>query len=69
MIYVGILPLTSAREVFTMRAKPTADNCKYAAVIGPFRTRKGAEFMARNGFNNPHCQGVADAERLAKIAE
>lgn len=31
------------------------------ALIGPFRTRRGAEYMARN----PYCACVADAEREA----
>lgn len=38
----------------------------YAALIGPFRTKRGAQFMARYGRNNPHIRNVADAERLAK---
>jgi hypothetical protein len=38
----------------------------YAAVIGPFRTRAGADFMARHGKGNPHCRNVAEAERLAR---
>jgi len=37
----------------------------YAAVIGPFRTKRGALFMLECGGNNPHCRSVADAERLA----
>lgn len=36
------------------------------AVIGPFRTVRGAEFMRQYGEGNPHCQTVGDAERLAK---
>jgi hypothetical protein len=38
----------------------------YGAVIGPFRTHRGAAFMADFGSNNPHCQTVAQAERIAK---
>jgi len=38
---------------------------RYALLIGPFRTRAGADFMAQYGRNNPHCQTVAQAERLA----
>lgn len=40
----------------------------FNAVIGPFRTKRGATFMAEHGANNPHCITVSDAERLAKIA-
>ena len=39
----------------------------YAAVIGPFRTVAGAEFMVNHGAGNPHICCVADAERLARI--
>lgn len=38
---------------------------RYAAVIGPFKTKKAAMFMAAHGYNNPHLQTVADAERIA----
>ena len=37
----------------------------YNAVTGPFRTQRGALFMAEHGYNNPHLQTVADAERIA----
>ena len=38
------------------------------ALIGPFRTRRAAEWMAdrTRGMNNPHCRNVAEAEKLAK---
>ena len=39
----------------------------YRAVIGPFRTKRGAIFMRDCGRNNPHCQNVSDAERLVKV--
>ena len=38
----------------------------YAAVIGPFQTKRGAEFMRDYGQGNPHIYHVRDAERLAK---
>ena len=38
----------------------------YVLVIGPFRTKRGAVFMAEHGRGNPHLQTVADAERYAK---
>ena len=40
----------------------------YGAVIGPFRTKRGAQFMAKHGRSNPHLQTVDDAERIAKQA-
>jgi hypothetical protein len=59
------------REVFRSAQTPTEDTHgdKYFAVIGPFRTRRGATFMAKYGRNNPHCLCVADAERIAKKLE
>lgn len=38
----------------------------YAAVIGPFRSRVGAQYFARYGRNNPHLRTAGDAERLAR---
>ena len=38
----------------------------YLAVIGPFKTIRGAKYMANYGLGNPHLQCVADAERLSK---
>jgi hypothetical protein len=57
-----------SREVFRSALTPTVDTHgdKYFGVIGPFRTRRGAEFMAKHGRNNPHCQCVADAECIAR---
>jgi hypothetical protein len=56
----------TCREVFQSEETPTANAYpQYLAVIGPFRTRRGAVFMRDYGKGNPHCQCVADAERLA----
>lgn len=65
-IYVGCK--LKARKVFRALFVPTQESHGniYAAVIGPFRTWRGAHFMATYGAGNPHCQTVADAERLAK---
>ncbi len=64
--YVGIS--NNHRIAFACGYEPTeASHGKlYNAVIGAFRTKRGALFMALHGFNNPHCQTVADAERLSK---
>ena len=56
------------RSLFSHMGKPTEREYPYfLAVIGPFRTKRGAEFMRDYGSNNPHCQTVEDAERLAKV--
>jgi len=64
--YVGI-GSDGKRKIFRSASKPEAEThgSIYSAVIGPFRTVRGAEFMAKFGGGNPHCQRVADAERLA----
>ena len=66
-IYVGVKGNT--RKVFRSFTPPTKRmyGDKYNAVIGPFRTLRGAVFMADFGRNNPHIQTVRDAEELAKI--
>lgn len=38
---------------------------EFCAVIGPFRTRRGAAYMRDFGTNNPHLQSADDADRLA----
>jgi hypothetical protein len=65
-LYVGISG--KGREVFRSKKTPTdsSHGKKYGAAIGPFRTRRGAEIMAKYGANNPHIRSVADAERMAK---
>lgn len=40
---------------------------QYFACTGPFRTKRGAMFMQDHGALNPHCQHVADAERLGRV--
>ncbi len=54
-------------EVFRSSTVPTfaSHGDTYAAVVGPFRTRRGAEFMRDHGQANPHCRCVGDAEKLA----
>ena len=38
----------------------------YAAVIGPFDTKRAAKWAEKYGLNNPHFTCVADAERISK---
>jgi len=66
--YVGLLLGGGGREVFRSVQRPTQEmhGARYGAVIGPFRTRRGADFMAKYGAGNPHCQCVFEAEKLAK---
>ena len=65
--YVGLKQFNK-RDVFKSALEPTQQSHGefYNAVIGPFRTKAGACFMADHGRNNPHIQTVNDAERLAK---
>ena len=64
--YVGIK--SNLREVFSSLPVPSEETTfgRYLYAIGPFRTKYGAEFMARHGVNNPHCVTVQQAEKLAK---
>ena len=63
--YVG-LSVGRIRSVFKSASEPTESShgSLYVYVIGPFRTKRGAQFMADYGRNNPHCQTVGDAEKL-----
>ncbi len=67
-LYVGCKP-NDSRELFRSPDVPTEDSHGhlYAAVIGPFHTRRAAKLMATVGGNNPHMQTVADAERIARM--
>jgi hypothetical protein len=65
-IYVGLTAGPAyRREVFRSAQTPTAADGRYTGVIGPFCTVRAAQFMAEQ-WNNPHCQCVADAERISK---
>lgn len=65
--YVGIKH-DDSREIFHASAGPTEElyGTIYKYVIGPFMTVRGAKFMRDYGRNNPNCQHVSDAERLAQ---
>lgn len=67
-IWVGIRH-DGYREVFRPAITPTEKTHGefFCACIGPFKTVRGAKFMARYGKNNPHCHHVDEAERFAKI--
>lgn len=65
-LYVGI-GRDFSRTVFRSEVEPSfaSHGEQYCATIGPFRTKRGAEFMRDHGRSNPHCQCVNDAERIA----
>ena len=69
--YVGIVSRPTVRfyELFTSAQVPTRESTgeRYAACIGPFRTKAGAEFMRDHGDGNPYCESVRDAEELARV--
>ena len=64
--YVGVRGNTST--AFPSPSTPTINSHgqQYAAVIGPFLTRRGALWAEKYGRGNPHCQHVNDAEYFAK---
>lgn len=66
--YVGIRVDSGEFERFAWSDIPTQETHGhiYSAVIGPFRTARGAKFMALYGRGNPHLQTVANAECVAK---
>ena len=68
--YVGIKK-DGRREVFQASQGPTEElyGDLYSAVIGPFKTQRGANFMVQYGTGNPHLQTVEDAERIARQEE
>lgn len=55
-------------ELFRSTDTPTpiSNNFRYGFVIGPFNTLRAANWYIQHGWNNPHCNGVNDAERLSK---
>lgn len=55
------------RVIFRSTTEPTeaTHGKEYSHVVGPFRTKAGAEFMRDFGKGNPHCRCVAEAEKLA----
>ena len=69
--YVGIRfreGLPPERVYFRSATVPTHESHgdQFAAVTGPFVTKRGAMFDVQFGYNNPHVQHVSDAERLGR---
>lgn len=68
-IYVGLsCTATALFEVFRSKREPTEKEFgeRFGAVVGPFRTKRGAEFFAAHSLGNPHISCVDDAERIAR---
>lgn len=66
-IYLGLANGGDTRKIFKAAITPTrAAYPQYDAVVGPFKTMRGARFMQQHVFTNPHCQTVSDAEKLGK---
>jgi hypothetical protein len=66
--YLGLNRETKVRELISIYSEDTEKERKYYMyLIGPFYTYRAAEWMRIHGNNNPHCQCVADAERLSKL--
>lgn len=65
--FIGYYP-GGERILFRSAVQPTREtHGAFEAVVGPFRTKRGAQFMYDMGVNNPHCQTVAQAEKLAAL--
>ena len=58
-------------EAFTARRTPTQTSHGhiYAAVVGPFKTKRAALWARTYGWLNPHFTHVRDAERLSQTAQ
>src|SRR5579864_95317 len=66
ILYQGLPPHQAARQVFendSAELKYDAMRPKYDQVIGPFRSRAGAEYLAKHWFE-PVCCTVDEAERM-----
>ena len=70
LLYVGLLPdsYKNGGWIFKTAEPNKSKNPSFLALIGPFRTKRAAMWMAHpvRGLQNPHCRSVADAERLSK---
>ena len=68
-IYIGVTP--DSYQIFRSDLTPTLESHGhlYNAVIGAFKTLRGAKFMRQYGKGNPHCTTVDEAERLGKLYE
>jgi hypothetical protein len=67
-IYLGYHAGESRREIFRSATVPTEESHgkRFTAVVGPFRTVRGAKAMLWFGFANPHLRTVTEAEKIGK---
>lgn len=68
--YVGKSVISGERDVFASGVAPTEETHGhlYAYVIGPHRTRRGADLMAAQRGDNPHVRTASDADRIASFS-
>jgi len=68
--YVGFRKDKKA-QLFMSDKTPTqcSHGDKYYGVVGPFRTKAGAQLMVDGGHANPHTQSVAQCEKIAAKAK
>lgn len=66
--YVGYRIDTGKREVFKSASEPTeaSHGHIYASCVGPFKTKRAAEFLEAYGSGNPHLTDVGTIEKIAK---
>jgi hypothetical protein len=64
--YIGV-SADKPHTRFTSDKEPTRESHgdEHAAVIGPFKTKRGAEWAEKHGKGNPHFTGVHAAEQFA----
>ncbi len=64
--YVGYVK-DKGFKMFTASYEPTLSSHgdKYIFVMGPFQTKRGAEWAEKYGTGNPHFRHVSDAEKFA----
>lgn len=67
--YLGLCGRDNRSEAFQFDREPTigTHGTEYAAVVGPFRTKRAAKWAEKYGYLNPHFQTVDDAERLSRL--
>ena len=69
--YVGLERMSNIREVFRYVGAPTAltHGDRYITVMGPFRSMRGAQYVALFGTTTPPIRSVREAERMASVRD
>lgn len=60
---------TSTRDNMDAQANQYTIDNSYTSYIGPFKTKRGAQYMAEHGRSHFGSNAVAQAEQLAKVAK